>query len=172
MIRGTAILRHPRRRGDLADHRPEIGPGVRRFSARGAVATATRPGISRGVSISSSTARGRSRSERLTAPANPSRGSVSCPGHPKGREARRECLHLPSEIARAKTDERGVATFDWLPPTTAPVFFVPAPRLSHRRLPTCKRTRRGRRSPRDCCGTGRSGAASYGPMGSRPPASW
>ena len=30
-----------------------------------------------------------------------------------------------SEIARVKTDERGVATFDWLPPTTAPVFFVP-----------------------------------------------
>ncbi len=32
--------------------------------------------------------------------------------------------HL-SEIAQAKTDERGVATFDWLPPTTDPVIFEP-----------------------------------------------
>ena len=30
-----------------------------------------------------------------------------------------------SEIARSVTDERGVATFDWLPPTTDPVYFVP-----------------------------------------------
>jgi RNA polymerase sigma factor (sigma-70 family) len=28
-----------------------------------------------------------------------------------------------SEIAQATTDERGVATFNWIPPTTAPLFF-------------------------------------------------
>ena len=143
----------------------EHGEGCERRSGQGS------PGA---ISISSSTGRGRSGSERSIAPASPSRGFASHPGICRSRASRRECLS-PSRArsSGSVTDERGIATFDWLPPTTEPVYFLPTTEGYHT-LRAHDLKKEARDDPHRAAVAGRDDPRPRGPARweDRPPASW